>query len=323
MAVTADFQSIETQSTLTFKVLTENPLDPLSNIQFSLPSEFDVSTVSAVSVKTLSADVMEPFSFCDGSSPRCVDWDAQQATLLVKQFNQEYMPQHTHIYIEVGKVRNPSLAGPTSTFTYVISDAQNNPVETVTQGVFFVTTAGGFQEIEIFVPPDRKTINEVDVPFTFRMKPENAFTASALIKITLPAQLYVDAPTVQVGASLAAMRDVPSAQTDVRFNRIILVAAGFSAATGGEFYLTVSGFVNPPTTELTDAFEVLIYQDSTELDVVVQSDTNSPGLKFQADPSYDLTMSAEMSELKTGEQQTRFVISGTLTGINQSIVKQA
>ena len=75
MAVTADFQSIETQSTLTFKVLTENPLDPGSNIQFTLPPEFDVSPVSAVSVKTLSANDMEPFSFCDGSSPRCVDWD--------------------------------------------------------------------------------------------------------------------------------------------------------------------------------------------------------------------------------------------------------
>ena len=78
----------------------------------------------------------------------------------------------------------------------------------------------------------------------------------------------------------------------------------------------MSGFVNPPTTELTDAFEVLIYQDSNEIDVVVQSDYNSPGLKFQADPSYDLTMSAEMSELKTGELQTRFVISGTLTSEN-------
>lgn len=80
MVVSADLQSIFTESTLTFKVMTDNPLDPGSNIQFTLPSEFDISNVDSVSVKTINADEMEPFSFCgqqqSGSSEsRCVEWN--------------------------------------------------------------------------------------------------------------------------------------------------------------------------------------------------------------------------------------------------------
>lgn len=56
---------------------------------------------------------------------------------------------------------------------------------------------------------------------------------------------------------------------------------------------------------------------------MVQSDANSDFLKFQAEASNDLEMSAVMSETKTGEVQTRFIISGQLTSLDQSIVKQA
>ena len=71
----------------------------------------------------------------------------------------------------------------------MISDSESNPIETVNTGVFFYTTAGGFSEIEISAPAGKRTINEADVPFTFRMQPENSFLSNAVIKITLPAQL--------------------------------------------------------------------------------------------------------------------------------------
>ena len=71
---------------------------------------------------------------------------------------------------------NPGTAGPTSSFTYLISDSAANPIEQVTQGVTFVATAGGFQDIQITAPDGKKTINEANVPFTFRMRPENIFT---------------------------------------------------------------------------------------------------------------------------------------------------
>lgn len=104
-------------------------------------------------------------------------------------------------------------------------------------------------EIEVSVPDDKKTINEREVPFTFRMKPENAFTSSALIKITLPAQLFVDQPVVQIGQSLTSMRYLVASQIDVQFNRIIQISPSFTLnSRGDEFYLTISGFVNPPTT---------------------------------------------------------------------------
>lgn len=70
------------------------------------------------------------------------------------KFNQEYIPQQTNLYIEVGTVENPQTAGATSTFTYLISDAEQNPIEQVTEGIFFFTTAGGFIEIEMTTPKD-------------------------------------------------------------------------------------------------------------------------------------------------------------------------
>ena len=60
MVVTADFQSIFTESTLTFKVLTVNPLDTASNIEFTIPPEFTVTGVNSVTVKTLSSN-QQPF----------------------------------------------------------------------------------------------------------------------------------------------------------------------------------------------------------------------------------------------------------------------
>ena len=59
------------------------------------------------------------------------------------------------------------------------------------------------------------------------MKPENAFNAGAQIKITLPAQLFVINPSVQIGLSLTDLQDVPSSNVEVRFNRIISISPSF------------------------------------------------------------------------------------------------
>jgi len=75
----------------------------------------------------------------------------------------------------------------------------------------------------------------------------------------------------------------------------------------------VSGFLNPPTTQETDAFEIQIYYlNGIDQVVVVESDTQRSDLKFSADPSFKLSMGAEMSEKKTGDIQTKFIITGTL-----------
>ena len=51
----------------------------------------------------------------------------------------------------------------------------------------------------------------------------------------------------------------------MRFNRIVVVDSGYAVSNrGDEFVLIVSGFVNPPTTQRTDAFEVVIYENSSE-----------------------------------------------------------
>ena len=56
-----------------------------------------------------------------------------------------------------------------------------------------------------------------------------------------------------------------ASEVSVRFNRIVVVDSGYAVSNrGDEFVLIVSGFVNPPTTQQTDAFEVVIYENSSE-----------------------------------------------------------
>lgn len=78
MAITADFYSIFTVSTLTFKVLTVNPLDRFSSIEFVLPDEFTVDGVNAVAVKTLSStkDSVQSCDDASSSSASCYEWNA-------------------------------------------------------------------------------------------------------------------------------------------------------------------------------------------------------------------------------------------------------
>ena len=118
-------------------MLTKNPLDPDSNIQITIPSDFSVPDVlETVTVKTLSQAASETFPLCESplgqATPKCFDWDSQTATIVVNQFNAEYIPIQTNVYIEVGKFENPAQAGPSNTFTYVISDSEGNPIETAT-----------------------------------------------------------------------------------------------------------------------------------------------------------------------------------------------
>lgn len=86
-------------------------------------------------------------------------------------------------------VINPSTTGPTASFAYKISDPINNPIEDATSGITFSASAGGFASIKIDV--DNKVINYNDASYTFTLKPQDVFTATAVLKIVLPTQIYV------------------------------------------------------------------------------------------------------------------------------------
>ena len=206
--ISADTASIGKESTLTFKILTVNPIDKFANIQLTFPSQIGVTNIDTVTVRTLFSQ-KQVFEFCSPTSPdNCVEWLVDERKLTIKRFVNEFTGANTNIYIEVGKVGNPSQAGPTDSFTYLISDMDNNPIELVNEGVYFVATAGGFQEIQITT--DKKTINERNVLYTFRMAPENTFDSTAIIQITLPAQLFVENPEVKIGATEALLQTVIS-----------------------------------------------------------------------------------------------------------------
>ena len=78
------------------------------------------------------------------------------------------------------------------------------------------------------------------------------------------------------------------------------------------FSFTISDFINPSSTQTTDAFEVIIYY-TEKTNEVTHSTTTNPNLMITATPSMTaLTMGATLTELKTGQTQTNFTITGSL-----------
>ena len=150
MEVISDDPSINTLSSLTLRVITGIPLKPLSSVQITIPSNFGVDNIAAVS--TLGG-YLEP-------SPNW-SFDKQTRTLNVQKVNLIYLDTRESLYIVVDSVKNPSQTSPTQSFYYQLLDPNNFPIEFAGDGILFTATAGGFGEIS--VSTSEKLINAVDV----------------------------------------------------------------------------------------------------------------------------------------------------------------
>lgn len=181
----------------------------------------------------------------------------------------------------MGLVTNPSQTEPTATFTYKLFDPSNNIVEESTTDISFTATAGGFGTIS--VSADKTKINEDLVKYTFTMRPQDTFTSDAIIKITCPTQIDVDSEA-NVSGGTGGLIDTATANTDVKFNRIIYIYDAFPSgmAEVTTFDIEVSGFTNPSTTQPTDSFKVKIFytEDTNEV-----SNYSGSALTFTATPS--------------------------------------
>ena len=164
------------------------------------------------------------------------------------------------------------------------------------------------------------------VSYTFTMRPSDTFDATANIKITLPPQIQIENEGRITSVSDDTLMDLTKYNSvrDLKFNRIIYLRELFPAGmpTIQTFSFTMSDFINPPTTERTDAFDVIIYYTEGTNEVTHSTTTNT-NLMITATPNLNaLKMSASASELKTGQVQTNFTISGTLDWDNP-IAKQS
>ena len=134
-----DYQ-INKFTSLTFKVKTANPLQLGSTIEFTIPSEFGVTDTSGAStvtsVSTLGARALNPTV--------ALNWSESIRTLRVEQFNAEYIPAYTNIYIEVSSVTNPGQTSPTGSFSFRLYDPDGFEIEYADSGITFTPTAGSF-----------------------------------------------------------------------------------------------------------------------------------------------------------------------------------
>ena len=138
MEVTSDDPSINAASTLTMRVQTINPLQPQSNIQITIPSDFGVDGITEVSTLGSALETNPVWTF-----------DQASRVLTVKKINKIYLATREFLYIVVGKVKNPGQTSPTASFMYEIFDPADKVVEGVNSGITFEATAGGFGFIAV------------------------------------------------------------------------------------------------------------------------------------------------------------------------------
>ena len=213
----------------------------------------------------------------------------------------EPIPAYTNIYIEVSSVTNPAQTLATGSFSFKIYDPDGFEIEAANTGITFTPTAGGFQSISI--TPSVSTINAMAVSYTFTMRPQNTFDSTANIKITLPSQISIESEGRITSADELIDITAFKSTRDVQFNRIIYLRQVFPAgmSTIQTFSFTISDFINPSSTQTTDAFEVIIYY-TEKTNEVTHSTTTNPDLMITATPSMTaLTMGATLTELKTGQ----------------------
>ena len=144
------------------------------------------------------------------------------------------------------------------------------------------------------------------------MTPGDVFTSAAEIKIVLPTQLSVETEC-RIYAATDGLVSIANSQVEVKFNRIIYIRNAFPNGMPeiDTFFIQLSDFINPPTIQPTDPFEVLIFYTENVNEVCHYQGT---ALTFSAEPSNALTMAANWNNTltKTGETQNNFTISGTL-----------
>ena len=94
------------------------------------------------------------------------------------------------------------------------------------------------------------------------MRPQDTFNGNAIIKITLPTQIKVGSNS-RVVASTSSIVSATTAQVEVLFNRIIYIRSAFPSGLQSleTFFITLSSFSNPTTTQPTDPFEIRIFYE--------------------------------------------------------------
>ena len=197
------------------------------------------------------------------------------------------------IYVTVGPVTNPGETDPTSSFTYEIQDPTGSPVEGCTEGIYFTATAGGFSQLS--VKANTSLINERQVDYTFTMRPQDVFTSDAVLKITLPTQLYVSAESYVIDGTEGVVQKGLQTQVDVLFNRIIYIYGAFPNGLPAveAFSITLSDFVNPSTTQETDSFEFKIFYEEDVNEVSVYKGTQ---VTFTASPSQAISLDVPQTD---------------------------
>lgn len=174
--VESSVTSINAESVITLTIFNVNPLPINSDVQIVIPSDFDSSILNSIELSGTSVYTSPAYSF-----------DLNTRTLYVSDFNSRALAERQFFRISFGKVVNPGKTEPTGSFGVSFFDDQGNAVETVSSGVTYTATAGGFSDVSLSA--SNTVINRENVAFTFTFRPEDSFTSDAVLKLIFPPEL--------------------------------------------------------------------------------------------------------------------------------------
>lgn len=206
--------------------------------------------------------------------------------------------------MKIGEVVNPPKTQPSGTFTLSVFDSLGGLIETVDQGLYFLTLPGQFSKVA--VTADDYMINEKDVTYAFEIIPDDSFTSEAIMRLTIPDQISADSITL---TSTAVMSK--DAKVDLQFGKYIYITNGFPSGYNAGSNLFVSpikfsfkGFTNPPTISPSESFELSIYYVENKNEV---SKYTGNALSITAIPSPMISLTVDLSSDEANGSTTGFI----------------
>ena len=249
VTVSADDNTVNARATLGLNVLNFNPLVPGCSLRITFPPEFKFDTQTQVAVKTMGGSLK--------AQPE-TSFDYTLKTLLVKQFNTNYLGQYQQSYFEISGAQNPSNVKPTRSFKVELLDPASQVIEYVDQGVTFEASTGSFRQVQLSLSTSE--IGATNVAYTFTLEPQSPFTKDGVLEIVFPDQIQLD-PVLLKLKSESALVSAEKATLKVQNQKSLVVSGAFQQGYPGQGVLsfTVQGVTNPSSSKPTASFQFKLY----------------------------------------------------------------
>lgn len=161
-------------------------------------------------------------------------------------------------------------------------------------------------------------ISAVNVYYTFTLLPQHSFSSSALLKLTFPADFWVN-PSGYIVNQSSNMGPTPQIKT--LYNSEVYITKAFPNGyiASQPIKFTLTGITNPNTVTRSQPIKVSVFYDE---DFNQIDNYSGSGMTITAQPAPVLSISVELSNPHTGQINDQLTITGS-TPFGRPIVQGA